>query len=72
MLNTVEENKLFLTDFQVRQAKKGLHLHVTLHLQSKISTQLTSADIDLAETIFGPLKGKTISSKPAPVVLDSP
>jgi len=86
-VQSVEENKLFYTPREVKRAKIARDLIAALgspsvaDLKTAVAMNaianlpIKTADIDLAETIFGPdlgtLKGKTTRSKPPPVVKDN-
>ena len=85
-LTTLEENKKFFTPREFERAKKARDLYhalgtpSTTDLKAMIrmnlirNNQVTNADIDLAEKIFGPdvatIKGKATRRKPIPVVED--
>ena len=86
-VQSVEENKLFYTPKEVTRAKRARDLLAALgtpsiaDLKAAIAMNaianlpVTTADVNLAEKIFGKdigtLKGKTTRSKPLPQVKDS-
>jgi hypothetical protein len=86
MIETVEENKLPYTEHQFQRAKKAQELYHALGTPSLkdfkaiIQTNairnnpITLEDIKIAESIFGldigGLKGKSVRTKPTPVVSD--
>ena len=83
-VNTVQDNMNLFTPRQVAKAEKARELYIQLGRPSAKSlrymiahqlvknTTLDVTDVDRADQIFGPdlgaLKGKTVSSSPAPVV----
>ena len=86
-VQSVEENKLFCTPREVDRAKKARDLLAALgspsiqDLKTAVTMNaianlpITTADITLAEKIFGKdlgtLKGKTTKSKPMPIIRDN-
>lgn len=83
MINTMKENEMFVTPSQLEKAKRARKLYesmgtpTTQDLKAMIRMNLirdnivTTKDVDLAETIFGPdvgaIKGKTTRQRPTPI-----
>jgi hypothetical protein len=85
-VDSVEENRLFFTNRQFDRAKRARQLYHTLgspsikdykgiiRMSCTKDNPVTTEDIEIAETIFGPdvgvRKGKSTQQRPTPVVAD--